>query len=112
VPCLALALPGAASAKTRSIVCRGGGGSCSAVVSVAGGASNVKLRIALSDSDLKLAGVVAKPANIKGAYELSHGSYSLGGSLYSVTLNAVRAIPRGATLTLRFAVPRQKSSGR
>jgi hypothetical protein len=76
-------------------------------VSVAGGASNEKLRIALSDTDLKLVGVLAKPGFIHGAYALSKGSYSLGGSLYTVTLNAVRSIPRGATLTLKFAVPGQ-----
>jgi uncharacterized protein (DUF1501 family) len=100
---------GARSAnKTVSIVCRGGGNSCSAVASVAGGASNETLRIALSDTDLKLVGVVAKPAFIHGAYMLSRGSYSLGGSLYTVRLNAVRSIPRGATLTLRFAAPAQR----
>jgi hypothetical protein len=97
--------PAAAAAKTRSVTCRGGGSSCNAVVGVAGGARNEKLRISLSDTDLKLAGVLAKPSSIRGAYRLSHGSYSLGGSLYTVTLNAVKAIPRGATLTLRFAVP-------
>lgn len=75
------------------------------MVGVAGGASDEKLRIALSDTNLKLVGVVAKPAFIHGAYQLSGGSYSLGGSLYAVTLNAVQSIPRGATLTLRFAVP-------
>jgi hypothetical protein len=89
----------------RTIVCRGSGNSCSAVVSVAGGAGNRKLRIALSDTDLKLVGVVARPRFIHGAYKLSHGSYSLGGSLYTVTLNAAQSIPKGATLTLRFAAP-------
>ncbi len=97
--------PAAAAAKTVSVTCRGGGNSCNAIVGVAGGASNEKLRIALSDTDLMLVGVVAKPASIRRAYHLSRGSYSLGGSLYTVTLNAVKAIPRGATLTLRFAAP-------
>jgi hypothetical protein len=91
--------------KTLSVVCRGGGSSCSAVVSLAGDAGNEKLRIALSDTDLKLTGTVAKPAFVQGAYQLSHGGYSLGGSLYTVTLNAVQSIPKGATLTLKFAVP-------
>jgi hypothetical protein len=97
--------PAAAAAKTRSVVCRGGGNSCNAVVGVAGGASNEKLRIFLSDTDLRLVGVVARPTSIRGAYHLSRGAYSLGGSLYTVTLNAVKAIRRGATLTLRFAAP-------
>jgi hypothetical protein len=94
-----------ATAKTVSLVCHGGGNSCTAVVSLAGGASNEKLRIALSDTDLKLVGIVARPAFVHGAHLLSAGSYSLGGSLYTTTLNAAQSIPRGATLTLRFAVP-------
>jgi hypothetical protein len=96
-----------APGKGLSVTCRGGGGSCTAVVSLAGGASNEKLRIGLSDTDLKLVGVTAKPAFVHGAYQLSRGSYSLGGSLYTTTLNAVQSIPKGATLTLRFAVPTQ-----
>ncbi len=99
-----------AAAKTVSVTCKGNAVACKAVVSVAGGASNRKLRIALSDTDLKLSGVVAKPSSIRGAYELSGGSYSLGGSLYTVTLNAVQAIPRGATLTFNFAVPARMMS--
>lgn len=99
----ALAAPGLAQAKTVSIVCKGGASSCKAVLGVAGGASHEKVKIALSDTDLKLRGVVAKPSAIKGAYELSHASYSLGGSLYTVTLNAVQSIPRGSTLTFIFA---------
>jgi uncharacterized membrane protein len=109
----AVALPvigvGAASAATkiRSITCRGGGNSCSVTIGLAGGASNVKLKIALSDTDLKLVGRVVKPSSVRGAYSLTHGSYSLGGSLYTVTLNAVQSIPKGSTLTLRFAAPTQ-----
>jgi hypothetical protein len=104
-----LVTPGLAQAKTVSIVCKGGTSSCKAVLGVAGGASREKVKITLSDTDLKLRRVVAKPGSIKGAYALSHGSYSLGGSLYTVTLNAVQSIPRGATLTFTFAVPPQRS---
>jgi len=96
-----------ADAKTVSLPCRGGGKSCTAVVSLAGGASNEKLRIALSDTNFKLVGVVAQPAFIHGAYMLSSPAYSQGGSLYTATLNAVQSIPKGATLTLQFAVPAQ-----
>ena len=95
------------AAKVKSITCRGGGDSCAAVISLAGGASNVKLRITLSDTDLKLVSRVVKPSSVRGAYSLSKGSYSLGGSLYTVTLNAVQSIPKGSTLTLRFAAPTQ-----
>jgi hypothetical protein len=95
------------AAKTLSLTCKGNSSSCTAVVSLAGGASNERLRIALSDTNLKLVGVSAQPAFVHGAYQLSPGTYSLGGSLYSATLNAVQSIPKGATLTLRFAVPAQ-----
>lgn len=100
---------GAASAKqkVRSITCKGGGNSCVATVGLAGGASNVKLRIALSDTNLKLVGVSVKPKEVKGAYSLSKGTYSLGGSIYTTTLNAVQSIPKGATLTLKFAVKKR-----
>jgi hypothetical protein len=101
----ALALSGHATGRTVSLRCKGGASSCKTVVSLAGGASREKLKIALTDTDLKLKSVVARPRSIRGAYELSRGRYSLGGSLYTVTLNAVQAIPRGATLTLTFAVP-------
>jgi hypothetical protein len=103
----ASALSAGAAAKTLSLSCHGGANSCTAVVSLAGGASNEKLRIALSDTDLKLVGATVKPAFVHGAYQLSRGVYSLGGSLYTATLNAVQSIPKGATLTLRFAVPAQ-----
>ena len=103
----AVAAPGAGAAKVKSIACRGGGSSCTAVIGLAGGASNEKLRIALSDTDLKLVGRVVKPSSVRGAYSLSKGSYSLGGSLYTVTLNAVQSIPNGSTLTLRFAAPKE-----
>lgn len=94
-----------AAQKVKSVTCHGGSSSCNATVGLAGGASNLKLKIALSDTDLKLAGVTVKPSSVRGAYELSKGSYSLGGSLYTVTLNAVQSIPKGSTLTLKFAVP-------
>lgn len=96
----------AAAGKTRQIKCKGGSSSCKAVVSLAGGASRVKLVIALSDTNLKLKSVVAKPKSVKGAYQLSGGRYSLGGSVYTVTLNAVQSIPKGSTLTLTFAAPK------
>jgi hypothetical protein len=96
-----------AAVKPKTIACRGGGGSCTATISLAGGASNKKLRITLTDTDLKLVSVVAKPNSVKGAYSLSKRSYSLGGSVFNVTLNAVQSIGKGATLTLKFAVPKK-----
>jgi hypothetical protein len=92
-----------ASAKTVTAKCLGGSSSCSATIGLAGGASNKKLKIELSDTNLKLVAITAKPSKVKGAYSLSKGGYSLGGSLYTVTLNAVQSIRKGATLTLKFS---------
>jgi hypothetical protein len=105
------ALSAQSAGKTVTVACHGSS-SCSAVVSLAGGASNKKLRIALSDTNLKLVARVVKPSSVRGAYSLAHGSYSLGGSLYTVTLNAVQSIPKGATLTLKFAEPTQSGGGK
>jgi hypothetical protein len=101
-PALVLA-PGASAAKPVNVKCLGGSSSCSAIVGLAGGASNKKLQITLSDTDLKLVSIVVKPASVRGAYLLSNGKYSLGGSVFTVTLNAVKAIGKGATLTLKFS---------
>ena len=98
-----LAAPALAAGKTLKVKCLGGSSSCSAIVSLAGGASNKKLQIALSDTNLKLVGIVAKPTEVRGAYSLTGGKYSLGGSVFTVTLNAVQSIRKGATLTLKFS---------
>jgi hypothetical protein len=92
-----------AAAKTLNVKCRGGGGACNAVIGLAGGASNRKVRITLTDTNFKLVGIVAKPAVVRGAYSLSGGRYSLGGSVFTVTLNAVGSIGKRATLTLKFS---------
>jgi hypothetical protein len=39
------------------------------------------------------------------AHEIQTPRGNIGGSLYTVTLNAVQSIPKGSTLTLRFAAP-------
>ena len=91
-----------ASAQVRSIDCRGTERSCRAVVSLAGGASNELLRVDLPGTNLRLISVTVRPHWVRGAYSLSRGRYSLGGSLYSARLNAVQSIRRGARLTLLF----------
>lgn len=75
--------------------------SCTAKVSLAGGASNKAITIRLSGTNQKLASV-SVPKVYKGAYRFSKGAYSMGGSVYTVTLNAVRSIPKGVYATLTF----------
>lgn len=82
--------------------CRGDGRSCQARISIAGGASNRRITIRLTDTNLSLRSVTVSPKSSRGAYRLSGGRFALGGSEYLVTLNAVRANPRGSYLILTF----------
>lgn len=99
----ALVAPAVAAVKPLNVNCRGGANSCSAVIGLAGGASNRTVKVTLTDTNLKLVGIVAKPSEIRGAYLLSNGKHSLGGSAFTFTLNAVKSIGKGATLTLKFS---------
>jgi hypothetical protein len=94
--------PQAHQARTKTVQCRGGSNSCTARVSIAGGASNEKLVIELTDTDLALVSVKANRASLRGAYGLSEHRFALGGSEYVVTLNAVQSIPSGSFLTFTF----------
>ncbi len=91
------------SGGTRTVRCRGNARLCTAQVSIAGGASNRKLIIKLTDTNLRLTSVTAVPKRSSSAYLLSGGHYALGGSEYIVSLNAVRSNPKGAHLILKFA---------
>ena len=88
---------------TRTVRCRGTARSCTASVSLAGGASNRRIVIKLTDTNLRLTSVAAVPKRSSSAYLLTGGHFALGGSEYIVTLNAVKANPKGAHVNLRFA---------
>jgi hypothetical protein len=51
--------------------------------------------------DLHLASKSAPKAD-KGAYSITKAKYTMGGSMYTFTLNAVGSIPKGTMLTLIF----------
>jgi hypothetical protein len=91
------------AAAPRAVRCVGTADYCSATVSIAHGASNRVVTVNLSDTNLKLAKVMVRPAASKRAFSISRRSYRLGGSQYRFTLNAVRANPRGARIILVFA---------
>ncbi len=88
---------------TQTVRCHGGAHACEATVSIAGGASNRKLVIGLSDTNFRLTSVTASPKSSQRAYTLSRGHYALGGSEYIVTLDALKSNPMGAHLVLKFA---------
>lgn len=102
-----LALPAAAQAKgTQTVVCKGSEARCTATVGLGGGASNKTIRVELpGTSDLRLIGINATPAWVDGAFAIDSVGYSLGGSLFTLKLNAVESLPKNAKLLLEFGTP-------
>jgi pimeloyl-ACP methyl ester carboxylesterase len=82
--------------------CRGGADSCRARVSLAGGASNKKVVIRLSDSDLRLVSVRPNRRALRGAYGMFGQRLRAGGTRYAFRLNAVQSIRGGSYLTITF----------
>jgi hypothetical protein len=96
--------PAAASAAGPfDVQCRGGESLCTAKVPLGGGASNENLFVELPGTDLRLVAQTVRPHWIQGAYSLTRGRYTTGGSVYRATLNAVESIPRSGVLWLTFA---------
>ena len=85
-----------------AVRCRGGANVCRARVSLAGGASNKRVTIRLTDNDLRLVSVRPNRRSLRGAYGLANQQLTEGGSGYRFTLNAVQTIRRGSYLTLTF----------
>jgi pimeloyl-ACP methyl ester carboxylesterase len=88
--------------RPAAVRCRGGADSCRARVNLAGGASDKRLVIRLSDNDLRLVSVRPNRRFVRGAYGLGGQRLRRGGSQYVFSLNAVQSIPRGSYLTLTF----------
>ena len=88
--------------RPATVRCRGGANSCRARVSLAGGASNKKVVIRLTDSDLRLVSVRPNRRALRGAYGLFGQRLRAGGTRYAFRLNAVQSIRRGAYLTITF----------
>ena len=84
--------------------CRGDSNSCTARVSLAGGASNRKFVIQLTDDDLRLLSVRPNRPSLRGAYSITGQRLRPGGTEYALRLNAVRSIPRGSFLRFSFGV--------
>jgi hypothetical protein len=91
-----------AASRTTTVRCRGTERVCSAVVSLAGGASNKPVRIELPGTRWRTPRVEVTPASSRGAYSITGARFATGGSEYRFTLNAVRGNPRGSRLTFIF----------
>jgi pimeloyl-ACP methyl ester carboxylesterase len=85
-----------------AVRCRGGSSACRARVDLAGGASDKRVTIRLSDPDLRLVSVRPNRRSLRGDYGLSEHRLRRGGSRYLVTLDAAQSIPRNSHLTLTF----------
>jgi hypothetical protein len=95
------AVPSASAQGARAAIgsasarCVGSEHLCGVSFSLVGGASNKRLTVNLPGTNMHVLNTFAIPLSLRGAYRLSAPRFSLGGSVYSVTLNAVRAIRVG-----------------
>ena len=88
--------------RPATVRCRGGGDSCRARVGLAGGASDKRVTIELSDTDLRLVSVRPNRPSLRGAYGLFDQHLRRGGSEYRFGLNAVQSTPAGSDLVFTF----------
>ena len=112
VGCLAGALaPGAQAQGARAAIgaasarCVGSEHLCGVSFSLAGGASNKRLTVNLPGTNMHVLNSFATPRTVRAAYSLRLPRFSLGGSVYSVTLNAVASIRAPARVNLVFGDP-------
>jgi pimeloyl-ACP methyl ester carboxylesterase len=89
-----------------SVRCRGNASFCRARVSMGGGASNKRVTVRLTDTDLRLVSVRPNRRPLRGAYGLFGQRLRAGGSKYVFKLNAAQSIRRGAYLILTFRASR------
>ena len=81
--------------RPATVRCRGGGDSCRARVSLAGGASDKRVTIELSDTDLRLVSVRPNRRSLRGAYGLFDQRLRSGGSEYAVQAQRRAVDPAG-----------------
>jgi hypothetical protein len=109
IACALAVVVAAPAAAQVSRPCVGSDTICEATFSMSGGATNERLTVRLPDTNLRLLGVNANPGYTHGAYLLTRGRFSEGGSVYTATLDAVQGMPQNARLILTFG---HRSSGR
>jgi hypothetical protein len=98
----AVAVPALASGHAKVTCKKHGMSSCTARISLKGGASNKVITVNLPGKGWsKDPTVTVSKKSLKGAYSLTGGTFSSGGSVYTATLNAVQSI-RGGYLKLTF----------
>lgn len=89
----------------KSVTCLGGERVCTAHISLRGGADDKRIQVKLPGTNLKLAARVPTPPATRKLFSMSDGDYSLGGSVYTFTLDTDRSFGKGAWLALTFRDP-------
>jgi hypothetical protein len=89
---------------TTTVRCTGTATSCTATVSLAGGASNERVMIQLPEAGMRVKSVRPTSADLDGSYLISNQSSTAGGHTYAFTMSAAEA-PRGSALKVRFTRP-------
>lgn len=90
------------TAVATTIPCVGAEEACSAKVPLGGGASNERIAIELTGTNMGEPTIEVDP-EYEGAYEIEDAEFTTGGSIYAFTLNAVESIPEGVDLEMAFA---------
>ena len=89
----------------KAVTCLGGERVCTAHISLRGGADDKRIQVKLPGTNLKLAARVPTPPATRKLFSMSDGDYSLGGSVYTFTLDTDRSFGKGAWLALTFRDP-------
>ena len=90
------------TAVTTTLMCVGAEEACSVKVPIGGGASNERIAVELTGTNMGEPTIDVDP-EYEGAYEIGDAEFTTGGSIYAFTLNAVESIPEGVELEMTFA---------
>jgi hypothetical protein len=83
------------------VQCKGNATTCTATVSIAGGAGNERVVVNLPSSGMRLVSVKPNRPDLKDGYMITKARMRKNGHQYAFTLNAIEA-PRGSALRLNF----------
>jgi hypothetical protein len=90
-----------ASRHVTKVQCKGNATTCTATVSIAGGAGNEHVVVNLPSTGMRLVSVTPSRPDLRDGYMITKPQRRNGGRQYAFTLNAIEA-PRGSALRLNF----------
>lgn len=92
----------ASAAPAKTLTCMGAEEACSVKVPIGGGASNERIAVELTGTNMDEPTVDIDP-EYADSYSIGDARFTTGGSVYEFTLNAVESIPEGTVMELTFA---------